>query len=240
MPPGKSTRAAAEDRARGDRRRSAARRICAGRDFYAVGGTWRAFAKLHMRQRNYPLQIMHGYVISARDAADFADLLARVDSDALDAIAIGLGAAPPAARLCRRSCWRRSSAARSRARLSFRRPACARACCSNGSTPPSSFRIRFCRRREQFNFLRSRAPASRARTADVDRRVLEEHEARRFPGRDAVAARIVPYGRHRMARTSGLSRRAGVRTHRQRGGAAASIIRAAPSSRSRMRSATTA
>ncbi len=57
-----------------------------GRDFYAVGGTWRAFAKLHMRQRNYPLQMMHGYVIPARDAADFADLLARVDSDALDAI----------------------------------------------------------------------------------------------------------------------------------------------------------
>ena len=58
-----------------------------GRDFYAVGGTWRAVAKLHMAQRHYPLQIMHNYVIPARDAADFADLLARVDSDALDAIA---------------------------------------------------------------------------------------------------------------------------------------------------------
>lgn len=57
-----------------------------GRDFYAVGGTWRAFARLHMRQRNYPLQIMHGYTIPASDAADFAELLARVDSDALDAI----------------------------------------------------------------------------------------------------------------------------------------------------------
>lgn len=57
-----------------------------GRSFYAVGGTWRAFAKLHMRQRHYPFQIMHNYVISARDAADFAELLKRVDSDALDAI----------------------------------------------------------------------------------------------------------------------------------------------------------
>lgn len=57
-----------------------------GRNFYAVGGTWRALAKLHMRQRNYPLQIMHGYAISAREASDFAGLLARVDSDALDAI----------------------------------------------------------------------------------------------------------------------------------------------------------
>ena len=57
-----------------------------GRTFYAVGGTWRALAKLHMRQRNYPLQIMHGYALPAREASDFAGLLARVDSDALDAI----------------------------------------------------------------------------------------------------------------------------------------------------------
>ncbi len=57
-----------------------------GRTFYAVGGTWRAFAKLHMRQRNYPLRIMHNYLISARDAGDFAELLKRVDSEALDAI----------------------------------------------------------------------------------------------------------------------------------------------------------
>lgn len=57
-----------------------------GRDFYAVGGTWRAFAKLHMSQHGYPLQVMHGYTIPARDAADFAGLIARVDSDALEAI----------------------------------------------------------------------------------------------------------------------------------------------------------
>jgi exopolyphosphatase/guanosine-5'-triphosphate,3'-diphosphate pyrophosphatase len=54
-----------------------------GRAFYAVGGTWRALAKLHMRQRNYPLEVMHGYVIPARDALDFAALVERVDSDAL-------------------------------------------------------------------------------------------------------------------------------------------------------------
>jgi exopolyphosphatase/guanosine-5'-triphosphate,3'-diphosphate pyrophosphatase len=54
-----------------------------GRTFYAVGGTWRALAKLHMRQRNYPLGVMHGYVIPARDALDFAALVERVDSAAL-------------------------------------------------------------------------------------------------------------------------------------------------------------
>ena len=57
-----------------------------GRDFYAVGGTWRAFAKLHMRQRNHPLQVMHNYTIPSIDAADFADLLQRVDGEALSAI----------------------------------------------------------------------------------------------------------------------------------------------------------
>jgi exopolyphosphatase/guanosine-5'-triphosphate,3'-diphosphate pyrophosphatase len=57
-----------------------------GRTFYAVGGTWRALARLHMKQRGYPLHVMHGYVIPARDAADFARLVERVDAETLEAI----------------------------------------------------------------------------------------------------------------------------------------------------------
>jgi exopolyphosphatase/guanosine-5'-triphosphate,3'-diphosphate pyrophosphatase len=57
-----------------------------GRTFYAVGGTWRALARLHMRQRNYPLNIMHNYAIPTRDAVDFLGLIERVDSDSLVAI----------------------------------------------------------------------------------------------------------------------------------------------------------
>ena len=57
-----------------------------GRTFYAVGGTWRALAKLHMRQRHYPLTVMHGYVIPAPDAADFAGLVERVNTDTLISI----------------------------------------------------------------------------------------------------------------------------------------------------------
>ena len=53
------------------------------RTFYAIGGSWRALARLHMRQRNYPLNVMHGYVISAREAADFAALVERVNVDTL-------------------------------------------------------------------------------------------------------------------------------------------------------------
>ncbi len=57
-----------------------------GRDFYAVGGTWRALAKLHMRQTNYPLNVMHAYTVPAKDVADFAKMIERVDADILDSI----------------------------------------------------------------------------------------------------------------------------------------------------------
>jgi exopolyphosphatase / guanosine-5'-triphosphate,3'-diphosphate pyrophosphatase len=57
-----------------------------GRTFYAVGGTWRALARLHMRQRQYPMNVMHNYVIPSRDALDFARLVERVDVEALMAI----------------------------------------------------------------------------------------------------------------------------------------------------------
>ena len=57
-----------------------------GRSFYAVGGTWRSLAKLHMGQRNYPLMVMHGYAIPAREAADLAGLVERVDTSSFLAI----------------------------------------------------------------------------------------------------------------------------------------------------------
>jgi exopolyphosphatase / guanosine-5'-triphosphate,3'-diphosphate pyrophosphatase len=57
-----------------------------GRVFYAVGGTWRALARLHMKQRGYPLHVMHHYEIPSRDAADFARLVERVEADMLDSI----------------------------------------------------------------------------------------------------------------------------------------------------------
>ena len=58
----------------------------AGRTFYAVGGTWRALARLHMRQRQYPMNVMHNYVIPTGDAFEFARLVERIDADALMAI----------------------------------------------------------------------------------------------------------------------------------------------------------
>ncbi|PZU92547.1 MAG: exopolyphosphatase [Chelatococcus sp.] len=57
-----------------------------GRDFFAVGGTWRALATLHQHQARYPLNVMHGYTLSPRDVADFVKLVERADLSALDAI----------------------------------------------------------------------------------------------------------------------------------------------------------
>lgn len=48
-----------------------------GRTFYAVGGTWRALARLHISQTAYPLRVMHGYSMSAKDALAFARRLKR-------------------------------------------------------------------------------------------------------------------------------------------------------------------
>jgi len=58
----------------------------AGRTFYAVGGTWRSLARLHMRQRQYPMHVMHNYVIPTRDALDFAKLVERIETEALTSI----------------------------------------------------------------------------------------------------------------------------------------------------------
>jgi exopolyphosphatase/guanosine-5'-triphosphate,3'-diphosphate pyrophosphatase len=48
-----------------------------GRPFYAVGGTWRALAKLHMAHTGYPLGVLHGYHIPAKDAVRFCDAIRR-------------------------------------------------------------------------------------------------------------------------------------------------------------------
>ena len=42
-----------------------------GRTFYAVGGTWRSIAKLHMEAKSYPLHMMQGYELSFDEAMSF-------------------------------------------------------------------------------------------------------------------------------------------------------------------------
>jgi len=65
------------------------------RNFYAVGGTWRALSRLHMWQTGYPLHVMHGYVIPAREASEFSRLVQRVDPNTLSQIEIVADARRP-------------------------------------------------------------------------------------------------------------------------------------------------
>jgi exopolyphosphatase / guanosine-5'-triphosphate,3'-diphosphate pyrophosphatase len=48
-----------------------------GRTFYAVGGTWRALAQLHMEEVGYPLHVTHGYAIPTHEALAFCEQLRR-------------------------------------------------------------------------------------------------------------------------------------------------------------------
>jgi exopolyphosphatase/guanosine-5'-triphosphate,3'-diphosphate pyrophosphatase len=59
-----------------------------GRTFFAIGGTWRSLARLHMWQTGYPLHVMHGYVIPAKEALEFSGLVHRVNSETLSQIEV--------------------------------------------------------------------------------------------------------------------------------------------------------
>ena len=67
----------------------------AGRTFYAVGGTWRSLARLHMWQKGYPLHVMHGYGIRAKEALEFAKLVRRVNPEMLSQIDVVADARRP-------------------------------------------------------------------------------------------------------------------------------------------------
>ena len=58
----------------------------AGRTFYAVGGTWRSLAKLHMHQADYPLHVMHNYALTADEALELCRLVGRGAVDQLPKI----------------------------------------------------------------------------------------------------------------------------------------------------------
>lgn len=55
-----------------------------GRDFYLVGGAWRALARLHMEQMGYPLHIIQGYTIARGDAEQIFRLIGRLSKKSLE------------------------------------------------------------------------------------------------------------------------------------------------------------
>jgi len=54
------------------------------RTFIAVGGAWRAIARMHMALRDYPLDVLHGYRIDADDAIDLCRLISNQSMNALE------------------------------------------------------------------------------------------------------------------------------------------------------------
>jgi exopolyphosphatase / guanosine-5'-triphosphate,3'-diphosphate pyrophosphatase len=57
------------------------------RVFYAVGGAWRALAKLHMAHSGYPLEIIHHYSIPRDRAIDFLDVVGTQSRASLEGFA---------------------------------------------------------------------------------------------------------------------------------------------------------
>ncbi|WP_394891135.1 exopolyphosphatase [Mesorhizobium sp. AaZ16] len=57
-----------------------------GRVFYAVGGTWRNLARLHMNMTGYPLNVMHHYELGIESSSAFLRQVARGDIDKMKGI----------------------------------------------------------------------------------------------------------------------------------------------------------
>jgi exopolyphosphatase/guanosine-5'-triphosphate,3'-diphosphate pyrophosphatase len=117
-----------------------------GRTFYAVGGTWRSLARLHMHHRGYPLHVMHEYRIGANELEEFLKLIARGSLETIPGINV---VSKQRKRCCRlaRSYWPRFCGRAGRIPCASRLSACARACCFRSSRQRSRPRIRFCRPR---------------------------------------------------------------------------------------------
>jgi exopolyphosphatase/guanosine-5'-triphosphate,3'-diphosphate pyrophosphatase len=55
--------------------------------FYAVGGGWRALARVHMAKNQAPVKIAHGYEIDAQEARSFAKQIRRMQPAEIAALA---------------------------------------------------------------------------------------------------------------------------------------------------------
>lgn len=54
--------------------------------FYAIGGGWRALARVHMAMTNHPIGVVHGYELDAREARKLAKRIARMTPDEVAAL----------------------------------------------------------------------------------------------------------------------------------------------------------
>lgn len=58
--------------------------VLKGGRFYAVGGTWRALARVHMARSDYPIHVLHHYEIPRDEVRDLTKLLSRQSGKSLE------------------------------------------------------------------------------------------------------------------------------------------------------------
>jgi exopolyphosphatase / guanosine-5'-triphosphate,3'-diphosphate pyrophosphatase len=58
-------------------------KLLTSRTFYAVGGTWRNLARIHMAQTHYPLHVLHHYAMNRQQAEGIAELVSGLTSSSL-------------------------------------------------------------------------------------------------------------------------------------------------------------
>ncbi len=52
-------------------------------DFYLVGGAWRAFARAHIQQDEYPLSVIHEYAMATADAVELATIIGMMSESSV-------------------------------------------------------------------------------------------------------------------------------------------------------------
>jgi exopolyphosphatase/guanosine-5'-triphosphate,3'-diphosphate pyrophosphatase len=57
-----------------------------GQSFYAVGGAWRALARVHMDQARYPIHVIQQYTLSAAEALDFVRFVGHLSRNTLEGV----------------------------------------------------------------------------------------------------------------------------------------------------------
>ena len=129
-----------------------------GRTFYAVGGTWRALARLHMWQTGYPFHVMHNYRISRARGAGI--LPAGASGRYRDAVEDRSGqcGSPAVARLCRAGDGKSGADDQAQDRWSFPCSACAKGCSIRCSKQSERARDPLISAAADLNVLRSRSP----------------------------------------------------------------------------------
>ncbi len=57
---------------------------CKGRSFYAVGGAWRAIARIHIEHMDYPLHVIHHYSVAREKMIEFCQLMTAQSRKSLE------------------------------------------------------------------------------------------------------------------------------------------------------------